>query len=44
MSNNQREARNKMDQIKTTAVNNLVNKTSTKFDFVKLAMVYHESM
>ncbi len=38
MSNNQREARNTMDQRTTTAINNLINKTSTKFDFIKLAM------
>ncbi|MFM7986836.1 MAG: hypothetical protein ACKPKO_46735 [Candidatus Fonsibacter sp.] len=34
MSNNQQE----MDQITTTAINNLTNKTSTSFDFIKLAM------
>ena len=34
MSNNQQE----MDQRTTTAINNLINKTSTRFDFIKLAM------
>ena len=34
MSNNQQE----MDQRTTTAINNLINKASTKFDFIKLAM------
>ena len=38
MSNNQQETRNTMDQSTTTAINNLINKTSTKFDFIKLAM------
>ena len=38
MSNNQREARNTTDQRTTNAINNLINKTSTKFDFIKLAM------
>ena len=31
MSNNQREARNTREQITTTAIDNLINKTSTKF-------------
>ena len=38
MSNNQREARNTMDRSTTTAINNLINKTSTIFDCIKLAM------
>ena len=38
MSNNQGEARNTMDRSTRTAMNNLIIKTSTKFDFIKLAM------
>ena len=34
MSNNQQE----MDQRTTTAINNLINKTSTKFEIIKRAM------
>ncbi|MFM7989410.1 MAG: hypothetical protein ACKPKO_59860, partial [Candidatus Fonsibacter sp.] len=39
MSNEQQQdARKTREQITTTAINNLINTTSTKFDFIKLAM------
>ncbi|MFM7984977.1 MAG: hypothetical protein ACKPKO_37225 [Candidatus Fonsibacter sp.] len=38
MSNHQREARNTREQSTTTAIHNLINKTSTKFGFIKLAL------
>ncbi len=38
MSNNQREARDTMDQSTTTAINNLISKTSTRFNIIKRAM------
>ncbi|MFM7987058.1 MAG: hypothetical protein ACKPKO_47880, partial [Candidatus Fonsibacter sp.] len=39
MSNEQQQnARKKKEQIPTTTINNLINKTSTKFGFIKLAM------
>ena len=38
MSNNQQEARNTRDPSTTTAINKLINKTSTKFGLIKRAM------
>ncbi|MFM7986221.1 MAG: hypothetical protein ACKPKO_43600, partial [Candidatus Fonsibacter sp.] len=38
MSNTQQEARNTREQSTTTAINNLIHKTYTKFDFIKRAM------